>query len=113
MVDIRLMTTAELCTELGGRLLAHRLAARIPQHELAKRVGLNVNTVHNVETRPATASLESIMRVVVGLGLQEHLRLLFVVRVTSIADIERVESAPRQRARRKGKTAVNSTAARR
>ncbi len=99
MIDVSLSSAAELCAELGSRLRSQRLALRIPQAELAKRAGLNVNTIRNVEARAGTASLDSIVRFALALGLADQFQPLFGWQLKSIAQMERAQSAPRQRAR--------------
>jgi transcriptional regulator with XRE-family HTH domain len=44
MVDIKLMSAAEISVELGHRLKSRRLALRMTQEELAARADLNVGT---------------------------------------------------------------------
>lgn len=99
MIDVALSSATELCAELGSRLRSQRLAMRIPQEELAKRAGLNVNTIRNVEGRTGTASLDSVVRFALALGLADQFQSLFGWQIKSIAQMEQAQSAPRQRAR--------------
>jgi transcriptional regulator with XRE-family HTH domain len=98
MVDFALATSSEVCAEIGARLRAQRLAQRLTQHELAVRAGVNVGTVKNLEKKIMTASLESIVRVALVLGLADHLQPLFVLQTKSIAQMEQAEHAKRLRA---------------
>jgi transcriptional regulator with XRE-family HTH domain len=98
MVDFGLATYAEVCAEIGARLRAQRLAQRLTQQELAARAGVNVGTVKNLEKKIMTASLESIVRVALVLGLADHLQPLFALQVKSIAQMEQAEHAKRLRA---------------
>ncbi|MGB6451359.1 MAG: helix-turn-helix transcriptional regulator, partial [Steroidobacteraceae bacterium] len=98
-IDVALSSATELCAELGSRLRSQRLAMRIPQEELAKRAGLNVNTIRNVEGRTGTASLDSVVRFALALGLADQFQSLFGWQIKSIAQMEQAQSAPRQRAR--------------
>jgi transcriptional regulator with XRE-family HTH domain len=100
MMDIILMAPAEVATMLGARLRDRRLALGLTQDELAKRAGLGIGTVKNLEARTGTCSLDTLLRASLALGLAEHFESLFAVRPKSIADMERSAQPPRQRARR-------------
>ncbi len=100
MVDIKLMSSTEISTELGARLKNRRLALRMTQRELAERSGLNVGTVKNLEAKTATCTLDTLIRITGVLGLADQFETLFVVRSRSIAQMEQVATAPRLRARR-------------
>ena len=99
MIDIVLLSASELCVALATRLRARRLTLGITQIDLARRAGINVGTVHNIESKGGATSLESIVRVAVALGLVDQFQSLFEVPVKSIADMERRQAIPRQRAR--------------
>jgi transcriptional regulator with XRE-family HTH domain len=101
MIDVSLATAEELSRELATRLRRQRLNLRITQAELAARVGLNIGTIKNIECKGGASSLGSIVRVAQVLGLAEHFQTLFVVQPKSIAQMERAQSAPRERARSK------------
>jgi transcriptional regulator with XRE-family HTH domain len=99
MIDTNLATAEELSLELGARLRRQRLILRITQADLAARVGLNIGTIKNIERKGGAAALVSIVRVAQALGLADHFQLLFVVKPKSVAQMERAQSAPHQRAR--------------
>jgi len=101
MIDITLMSSAELSAELGARLKRRRLSLRMTQQELAKRTGLNVGTVKNLEAKTATCTLDTLVRIAGVLGLAGEFEALFVVKAKSIAQMEQVATAPRLRARRR------------
>lgn len=101
MIDIRLMSAPEVTTEIGSRLKGRRLSLRMTQAELAARAGINVGTVKNLEAKAGTCTLETVVRASIPLGLVEHFESLFVVRPKSIAQMEQMAQAPRQRARRR------------
>lgn len=90
----------EVCTELGQRLRAQRLLQGISQLDLAGRAGVSQGTVRNLEAT-GQASMGSFIRIVQSLGLLGELELLFVARVKTIADMEKAQATPRQRAPRK------------
>lgn len=101
MIDIKLMSAGEIAAEMGSRLKSRRLSLRMTQVELAERAGLNVGTVKNLEAKTGTCALDTVVRASVPLGLVEHFESLFLVKPKSIAQMEQVATAPRQRARRK------------
>jgi transcriptional regulator with XRE-family HTH domain len=100
MIDIQLMSAAELSAELGARLKKRRLALRITQQEVADRAALSVGTVKNLEARPSGCTLDTLIRIARVLSLAHQFETLFVVTPKSIAQMEQVATAPRMRARR-------------
>ena len=90
----------EVCTELGQRIRARRLLQGISQLDLAGRAGVSHGTVRNMEAT-GQVSMASFIRIVQSLGLLADLDLLFVARIKTIADMEKAQAAPRQRAPRK------------
>ena len=90
----------EVCTELGRRVRAQRLLQGISQLDLAGRAGVSHGTVRNMEAT-GQASMASFVRIVQALGLLGQLWPLFVARVKTIADMEKAQATPRQRAPRK------------
>lgn len=101
MIDIILMAPAEIAAELGQRLRRRRLALRLTQAELAQRAGLNVGSVKNLESRAGASSLETLIRVVLVLGMIDQFQTLFAVQSLSIAQMEMASEAPRARVRRR------------
>jgi transcriptional regulator with XRE-family HTH domain len=102
MFDFMLATTPEICLELGQRLRARRLMQEWSQVELARRAGLSSGTIKNLETK-GQASLESFIQVVTALGLADELSELFLIKLSSIALMQKAEQANRQRAPRQTK----------
>ena len=90
----------EVCTELGLRIRAQRLLQGISQLDLAGRAGVSHGTVRNMEAT-GQASMGSFIRIVQALGLLGELEPLFIARVKTIADMEKAQATPRQRAPRK------------
>ncbi len=97
MLDIGFATYEEVCAELGKRLKRQRLAQGLPQEELAARASVSSGTVKNLESK-GQASLESLVRIVMALGLVDELARLFELKVTSIQQMERAQLAERKRA---------------
>lgn len=100
MIDIKLMSPAEVSAELGSRLKSRRLALRMTQEELAARTDLNVGTIKNLEAKAAGSTLGTLIRIASVLGVSDQFETLFVVRPMSISQMEQVATAPRMRARR-------------
>jgi transcriptional regulator with XRE-family HTH domain len=100
MLAVIMMSPGELAAELGSRLKARRLSLRVTQEELAERAGLSVGTVKNLEAKAGASALDTVIRVSIALGLADHFEPLFVVKPRSIAQMEQLAEAPRQRARR-------------
>ena len=96
MLHFDLATVEEICVELASRLRAHRLAQNITQAALAGRAGISMGTVRNFESKGQT-TLESLIKIVMALGLAASLSDLFVLRATTIRDMEKA-SVRRQRA---------------
>ena len=90
----------EVCTELGQRIRTQRLLQGISQLDLAGRAGVSHGTVRNMEAT-GQASMVSFIRIVQALGLVAELEPLFVARIKTIADMEKAQTTPRQRAPRK------------
>lgn len=90
ILDFKLSTPREICTELGQRLKKQRLSQNIKQEELAGRAGVSVGTVKNLEGK-GQSSLSSLVRIVVALDLVQELGSLFELKVQTIADLERLE----------------------
>lgn len=63
-------------TALGERLRAARLRRRVPQTELAARVGVSRETISRLEQGDAKVSLAVLTRALGVLGLEEDLDLL-------------------------------------
>lgn len=101
-MDFTLATHEEICRELGRRLRVQRLAQAWSQEELAVRAGVSSGTVKNIEGK-GQASLESLIRLVVALGVADELAPLFEMRIGSIADMQQAEVAERQRAPRRSR----------
>ena len=106
MLDFNFASYQEICTELGLRLKRQRLAQSLTQQDLAGRASVALGTVKNLESK-GVSSMESLIRVVMALGLLDELASLFVLQAThSIAQMERAQLAERKRApgrRQRGK----------
>lgn len=88
-------TTDELALAIGRRLRDRRLAQNVTLRELAKRSGLSVGAVRNMEVDGKT-TLHSLIRVVQALGLGSELAQLFELRQRSIAEMEEAAQASRR-----------------
>lgn len=99
-MDFILATPSEILSELGHRLRDQRLLQSLTQTELAARAGVSVGTVKNLEGK-GQASMETLIRVVLALGLTEQLQALFIPRTDSIAAMSQAAQIKRQRAPRR------------
>jgi transcriptional regulator with XRE-family HTH domain len=97
-MHLDLATPGEIAEELGQRLRAHRLAQNLRQEELALRAGVSERAVSNIE-RSGQGTLDSMIRIVIALGLANHFSELFEIKTRSIRTMEAV-SIKRQRASR-------------
>jgi transcriptional regulator with XRE-family HTH domain len=101
-----LATADEISRELGHRVKSARLALGQRQVELAARAGVSRGTIVALENR-GQCTLQSLIHIVQALGLIDELATLFQQRVTSIAQMEALASAPRVRASKKARLAVS------
>lgn len=106
MLDFAFATHQEICVELGQRLKRQRLAQALTQQDLAERAGVALGTVKNLEAK-GTTSLESLIRIIMALGLLDELAPLFELQAThTIARMERAQLAKRKRAPRRSNVAA-------
>ena len=102
MQFISLMRPHEVVTELGKRLQKQRLQQNLTQAALAKKLGVSVPTISNLENGKNT-TLETFISVVFALGLQTELQDLFNQPSLTIAELDKAAQPKRQRARSKTK----------
>jgi transcriptional regulator with XRE-family HTH domain len=99
MRTFNLLSSQNICTELGGRIKRLRLAQNLGQQQLAGMTHSSLSSVRRLEAQ-GQGSLEFIVRVVQALQAVEQLESLFLQPIQSIAQAEREQSlAHRQRAR--------------
>jgi transcriptional regulator with XRE-family HTH domain len=106
MLDFGFASEQEIRLELGRRLRAQRLAQGLSQVELAQRAGIGVNTLKLLEGR-GKCTFENFIRTVLGLGLADELQSLLMLKINSIAQMERAEQAKRMRAPRARRRAAD------
>lgn len=90
------LTSQVLRIELGGRLAKLRLTRNVTQRTLAEDAGIGLRTLRRIEAGQPS-SLDSLLRVVIALGLGEG--LLSAVPPREVRPIERVDSGGRERQR--------------
>lgn len=103
MQFISLMRPHEVVTELGKRLQNQRLRQNLTQAALAKKLGVSVPTISNLENGKNT-TLETLISVVFALGMQTELQDLFNQPSLTIAELDKAAQPKRQRARSKSKS---------
>ena len=95
--EIHTSTTSRgLEKELGKRLAQIRLARNITQKALAEDAGIGLRTLRRLETGQSSM-LDSVLRVVIALGLTDHLMSAFPSQ--DIRPIERLGSRRQERKR--------------
>ncbi|HEX8887352.1 MAG TPA: transcriptional regulator [Noviherbaspirillum sp.] len=104
MLDFGFASEQEIRLELGRRLRAQRLAqglsqVELAQVELAQRAGIGVNTLKLLEGK-GKCTFENFIRTVLALGLADELQSVLLLKIDSIARMERAEQARRIRAPR-------------
>lgn len=97
-----LMSSPDVCLELGRRARTLRLAQNVTQKELAERAGLSFGTVRNLEMGKPI-SLQNFVQILEALGRVGDLEKLMVHEKTlSISQLEKLEQASQRiRATRK------------
>lgn len=97
-----LMSSPDVCLELGRRARTLRLAQNVTQKELAERAGLSFGTVRNLEMGKPI-SLQNFVQILEALGRVGDLEKLMVHEQTlSISQLEKLEQASQRiRATRK------------
>ena len=102
MLHLSFRKPDEMVSLLCDRLRKERINQQMTQSELAKRAGIGVNTLSNLESGKNTG-FENIIRVAMVLGRTDELQGLFKPRLESLEDLRRYESTlTRKRIRSKG-----------
>jgi transcriptional regulator with XRE-family HTH domain len=99
MRNFSLTPSAGVCTELGGRIRALRLAKNITKQELARMTQSSLSSIHRAEAG-GHMTLDLFVRVAQSLHAIDTLDGLLVQNLQSIADLENQElQVLRKRAR--------------
>lgn len=88
-MNFTLSLPSEILDCMGQRLRTQRLAQSLSQSELAQKTGLSLGAIKKLE-RDGQSSLDTFVKVVSALRLAQELESLFVMKVESIAQMERV-----------------------
>lgn len=100
-MDLHFLRADEVVQLLCSRLRQERLVRAWTQAELARRAGVGIGTLSNLEAG-RNISFETLVRVAMVLGRTQELTALFAPQVQSLDDIKRLERAnQRQRVREK------------
>lgn len=103
MVDFTLALPDEVCSELGHRARARRLALNVSVDEMAQRVGISNKTLGNFE-RSGRCTLETFVRILEALNAMSDLSEVLVMESRSIESMrQKAEVATRQRAYNKAR----------
>lgn len=100
-MDLHFLSSAEIISMLCARLRQERLVLEWTQAELARRAGITVSTLSNLEAGK-NISFETLVKVTMVLGRTQELTALFKPKINSIEDIKRLEKA-KERQRIKGR----------
>lgn len=100
MLDFTFSTAPELSAEFAKRVKAQRMRLDLAQPELAQRAGLALGTVSAFE-KTGRATLDTLFRLVIALGLVKELEGLFLQQPTSIKDLEALSRPARKRVMRR------------
>jgi len=110
MPDISLALPDEVCTELGRRARARRLALNVPVEELAARIGVSDKTLRSFELT-GRCTLVTFVRILEALNALADLQSVLVTQTRSIEDMRvQAQSRQRKRAFKKQPPAPNGTA---
>lgn len=100
MLDLSLTRSQEVVRLLCGRLRKERLSQQMTQSEVARRAGVGVNTVSNLELG-RSVGVENLVRVAMVPGRGKELEGLSMPKIDSLADLQRYEQCTtRQRIRK-------------
>jgi len=100
-MKLNFLNSREIVELLGQRLKQERLLREWTQAELAKRSGVSLTTISNLEAG-RNISFETLVQVAMVLGRTQELSELFQPKVQSLTDMQRLEHAKtRQRIREK------------
>ena len=91
------LTDDELLAELGNRLRRYRLEGNITQAELARRAGISLRTLGNLETG-RDVQFGTVIRVLRSLGRLDSLDAFLPEAGVSPMELLRSGGRPRQRA---------------
>ncbi|MBO9749802.1 helix-turn-helix transcriptional regulator [Xanthomonas phaseoli pv. dieffenbachiae] len=100
-MDLFFKKPGEVLALLAERLRLERLHLGLKQSEVAKRAGVAMSTISNLENGQSV-SLDNWVRVTMALGRVQELEALFLPKLNSVDEILRYEeSSSRQRMRNK------------
>jgi transcriptional regulator with XRE-family HTH domain len=100
MPTFKLASSGEIRLALANRLRDQRLHQGLTQTELAERAGVGRLVVLQLENE-GKGSLDSFIKIVSVLGLQDALENLFVLNTNSISALEKLGELPKRAPRRK------------
>ena len=98
--DYSLASPAQISRDLGHRLEALRLARNERRIDVAKAAGVSLRTLARLETT-GRATLETLVRVMAALGLNDHLRNLLPD--PTVHPIDRIDRGGKERQRARPK----------
>ena len=95
-IDFKTASSTQIEQLLGDLLARHRLDSNLSQAVLAERAGVSLRTIKRVENGEGS-SLDTFIRILTALGLQENLQSL--IPVETVSPLDRIDEKPRERQR--------------
>ncbi len=103
-IDFKIATPEQIIKSMGETLAQIRLSRNITQDELAANAGISPRTLSRLETGEK-ASMDTFVRLMQALGLQEHLATLLPD--PGIQPVQLLEGKGLERKRVRSRTASN------
>jgi len=95
-VNFKTASSTQIEQLLGELLARHRLDNNLSQAVLAERAGVSLRTIKRVENGEGS-SLDTFIRILTALGLQENLQSL--IPVEAVSPLDRIDEKTRERQR--------------
>jgi transcriptional regulator with XRE-family HTH domain len=102
MGTIDLLTPGEMCSEIGSRCRALRLARNLSQAELADMTGSSLSAIRRLEAR-GHGTLMLLAQVAQALQVAQQFETFLLMPVVHIADLERVAAGSGRRRASRGR----------
>jgi len=95
-IDFKTASSSQIEQALGELLARHRLNNNLSQVVLAERAGVSLRTIKRVENGEGS-SLDTFVRILIALGLQENLESL--IPIADFSPLDRIDEKTHERQR--------------
>jgi transcriptional regulator with XRE-family HTH domain len=95
-IDFKVASSTQIEQALGELLARYRLDHNLSQAKLAEEAGVSLRTIKRVENGEG-ASLDTFVRMLMALGLQEN--LVHLIPVADVRPLDRIDEKDRERQR--------------